>query len=298
MVSVPLVNPTLLMDLAPIPNNISQQTREEVNAFLSTISKRESALIQPLTLDADVIKADEIAALIDHTLLKPDAKEAAVRELCAEAMAYGFASVCVNLTWLPLCRELLAETAVKTCVVIGFPLGATSAAAKAFEATEAVKQGVDEVDMVINVGHLKDQAYSAVYEDIAGVVKAAHAKNVLLKVIIETALLSDDEKVAGCLIAKAAGADFVKTSTGFNGGGATVDDIRLMRQSVGPVLGVKASGGVRTADDARAMVSAGATRIGASAGVAIVKGFLDHAPAEIEQKENGQKENENGGDTY
>jgi len=181
--------------------------------------------------------------------------------------------VCVNLTWLELCRELLADSSVKTCVVIGFPLGATSAAVKAFETSEAVKLGVDEVDMVINVGQLKDKRYSDVYADIAGVVNLAHSSGALVKVILETALLDDDEKVAGCLVAKEAGADFVKTSTGFSGGGATESDIKLMRQTVGPRLGVKASGGVRTAADMRTMIAAGATRIGASAGVAIVEGF-------------------------
>lgn len=258
-----------------IPGHISPQTIEKVNAALADLPNDESVLIKPLTLDADTLTSSSAAALIDHTLLKPDATEDAVRKLCAEAVKFGFASVCVNLTWLPLCQKLLADTPIKTCVVIGFPLGATSPATKAFEAAEAVRQGADEVDMVINVGQLTGEAYTAVYQDIAGVVQAAHAGNALVKVILETVLLSDDDKVAGCLIAKAAGADFVKTSTGFSGGGATVDDIALMRQTVGPRLGVKASGGVRTAEDTRAMVAAGATRIGASAGVAITSGFSD-----------------------
>lgn len=265
----------------------------DIISALADIERSEFAIIESLVLDADAIEGASAAALIDHTLLKPDATQPAIEQLCAEAREYGFASVCVNLTWLPLCRQLLADSQAKTCVVIGFPLGATSAAAKAFEAAEAVKLGVDEVDMVINVGLLKDQAYVDVYEDIVGVVKAAHAENVLVKVILETALLTDDEKVAGCMIAKEAGADFVKTSTGFGGGGATVEDVVLMRQTVGPQLGVKASGGVRTAADLRAMVAAGATRVGASAGVAIVEGFSNLSSRGAENAENDPN-----GDSY
>lgn len=251
----------------------------DIITALADVDKSESAIIEPFVLDADALDGTTAAALIDHTLLKPDATQDAVEQLCAEANQYGFASVCVNLTWLPLCRQLLADSQAKTCVVIGFPLGATSAATKAFEAAEAVKLGVDEVDMVINVGLLKSKAYVDVYADIHGVVKAAHTDGAVVKVILETALLTDDEKIAGCQIAKEAGADFVKTSTGFGGGGATIDDIALMRQTVGPRLGVKASGGVRTAADTRAMVAAGATRIGASAGVTIVQGF-SNSPAD------------------
>lgn len=265
------------MNTDSLPAHISPQIIEDVNASLATISKSEAAIIKQMTLDAQMLDGDSAAALIDHTLLKPDATKDAIEVLCTEARAFNFASVCVNLTWLELCRELLINSSVKTCVVIGFPLGATSATVKAFETSEAVKLGVDEVDMVINIGQLKHKAYSDVYTDIAGVVALAHSGGALVKVIIETALLSDDEKVAGCLIAKEAGADFVKTSTGFGGGGATANDIKLMRQTVGPRLGVKASGGVRTAADMRAMIAAGATRIGASAGVAIVQGFSsDH----------------------
>ena len=280
-------------------NSVStDQIIEEVNAALSGMPGGNPALIQPLTLDATTLDMSSAAALIDHTLLKPDATESAIRKLCAEAIDFGFASVCVNSTWLPLCHELLADTPVKSCVVVGFPLGATSSFSKASETAHAVKQGADEVDMVINVGRLKDRAYSAVYEDIAGVVNAAHANNVLVKVILETILLNDNEKVAGCLIAKAAGADFVKTSTGFSGGGATVEDIALMRQTVGPVLGVKASGGVRSAEDTRAMVSVGATRIGASAGVAIVQGFLDSLAEEDGKQNDDQDSEDQDGDTY
>lgn len=215
--------------------------------------------------------AAEIAALIDHTLLKPDATGAQIRALCEEALEWGFASVCVNGTWVPLCAELVAGSGVKVCAVAGFALGATLPAVKAFEAQQLVALGAQEVDMVINVGKLKDGDYRLVHEDIAGVVDGCHAAGALCKVIIETALLTREEKIAACVIAKDAGADFVKTSTGFNGGGATVENIALMRRVVGSELGVKASGGVRTAADALAMIAAGATRIGASAGVRIVQ---------------------------
>jgi deoxyribose-phosphate aldolase len=229
---------------------------------------------------AVTLTARELAHLIDHTLLKPDASEAQIRQVCAEALEYGFASVCVNAGWVPLCAELLAGSEVKVCTVIGFPLGATLATVKAFEATAAIETGATEVDMVINVGQLKSGNLTAVYDDIAAVVTAAQdapAEDApaLVKVIIETALLNEGEKVAAALLAKEAGADFVKTSTGFSAsgsaGGATVEDIRLLRLIVGPEMGVKASGGVRTAAGALALVAAGATRIGASAGVAIVE---------------------------
>lgn len=213
----------------------------------------------------------EMAALIDHTALKADTTEAQVRQLCAEALEWGFASVCVNATWVPLCVELLADSAVKVCAVAGFALGATLPAVKAFEAQQVLALGAQEVDMVINVGKLKDKQYRLVHEDIAAVADECHEVGALLKVIIETGLLSNEEKIAACVIARDAGADFVKTSTGFNGGGATAADIALMRHIVGSTLGVKAAGGVRTAKDALAMVAAGATRIGASAGVQIVQ---------------------------
>jgi len=275
------------------PDSVStNKITDEVTAALSGLSADEVALIDPLIVDVNMLDSTNAAALIDHTLLKPDTTESAVRKLCAEAIEYGFASVCVNSAWLSLCRKLLVDTPIKCCVVVGFPLGATTSLSKAFETTDAIKHGADEVDMVINIGWLKDKAYSMVYEDIAGVVKVAHADNVLVKVILETFLLDKNEKIAGCLIAKAAGADFVKTSTGFNGGGATVEDVALMRQTVGPRLGVKASGGVRTADDARQMVSAGATRIGASAGVVIVQSFSENAASEAHQ------ESDQRGDIY
>jgi len=215
-------------------------------------------------------EAQKIAKMIDHTLLKPEATIMQIRNLCAEARKFGFASVCVNPSYVPLCRDELRGTDVKVCTVIGFPLGATTTETKAFETRDAIANGADEVDMVINIGFLKSKNYSKVENDIKAVVDAA--KGAIVKVIIETALLTDEEKVKACQLAKSAGADFVKTSTGFAKGGATVKDIELMRRTVGSSMGVKASGGIRTFEDAVAMVKAGATRIGASASVAIIKG--------------------------
>lgn len=212
----------------------------------------------------------ELARMIDHTLLKPEATASQVEKLCDEAKEYQFASVCVNPGWVPLCAERLQGTAVKVCTVVGFPLGATTPAAKALETGEAVENGAEEIDMVINIGALKSGELEWVKQDIAGVVAAAKGK--LVKVIIETCLLTDEEKVTVCRLAKEAGADFVKTSTGFSTGGATEADIALMRRTVGPDMGVKASGGIRDTATAEAMVKAGATRIGASASIAIVTG--------------------------
>jgi deoxyribose-phosphate aldolase len=211
-----------------------------------------------------------IAHLIDHTLLKPEATREQIDRLCGEALAHRFASVCVNPAYVGRCAELLRGSEVKVCTVVGFPLGATTTAVKAYETRQAIDDGATEIDMVINVGALKSGDTAAVQADIAAVVDAAHAAGALVKVIIETALLSDDEKATACRLAQAAGAEFVKTSTGFGPGGATVEDVALMRRVVGPEMGVKASGGVRNYADVQAMVAAGATRIGASAGVAIV----------------------------
>jgi len=211
-----------------------------------------------------------LAAMIDHTLLKPDAKQQDVEKLCAEAAKYRFASVCVNPGWIKLCREKLSGSGVMVCTVVGFPLGATSTNAKLCETVQAVADGADEIDMVINIGALKSGNLQYVEDDIRQVVRAAGGKTV--KVILETSLLTDDEKTTACRISKNAGADFVKTSTGFGGGGATAKDIALMRRTVGPDMGVKASGGVRDLETARAMIAAGATRVGASASVAIVSG--------------------------
>lgn len=213
-----------------------------------------------------------LAKMIDHTLLKPDATQQEIAQLCFEARKYGFASVCVNPTWVSLCAELLKGSSAKVCTVIGFPLGATSSETKAFETETAIRQGATEIDMVINIGALKARDLETVARDIRGVVNAAHSHGIIVKVIIETSLLTDEEKTIASLISKEAGADFVKTSTGFAGGGATVHDVELMRKTVGPQMGVKASGGVRTFEDAASMIKAGATRIGASAGVKIIQG--------------------------
>lgn len=212
----------------------------------------------------------DLARVIDHTLLKPEATKEDLRKLCAEAMTWRFFSVCVNSANVPFVRERLLGSTVMVCAVVGFPLGAMSVNAKAFETAEAVRNGADEVDMVINVGALKSGDYALVLDDIARVVGAAGGKTV--KVILETSMLTRDEKVIGCALSKAAGAHFVKTSTGFGGGGATAEDIALMRAVVGPEMGVKASGGVRTAADGDRMIAAGATRLGASSSVAIVSG--------------------------
>jgi len=220
-----------------------------------------------------------LAGLIDHTLLKPDASVEKITQLCAEAREYSFASVCINPTNVSLCASLLKGSKVKVCTVIGFPLGANTTAVKVFEAETAIRDGAAEVDMVINIGALKSGNTQLVAQDIHAVAAAAHGAGAIVKVIIETALLTDDEKVQACLIAKEAGADFVKTSTGFSGGGANVHDIELMRRTVGPVMGVKASGGIHNLEEARALVAAGATRIGASAGVAIVQAESGSAPA-------------------
>jgi deoxyribose-phosphate aldolase len=214
--------------------------------------------------------AERVAGMIDHTLLKPTATEEQIRALCAEALEYRFASVCINPTWVPLCAHLLAGSPVKVCTVVGFPLGATLTAVKAYETQQVLAGGAQEVDLVINIGALKSGQDQVVQDDIAAVVSAARPAGALTKVIIETTYLTEDEKVRACLLTKAAGADFVKTSTGFGPSGATVEDVALMRRTVGPEMGIKAAGGIRTAADAQAMIAAGATRIGASAGARIV----------------------------
>jgi len=221
-------------------------------------------------VDIPIVPSD-VAKFIDHTLLKPEATAEQIDALCAEASEHHFYSVCVNSSWVKRCAKNLQGTDVKVCAVVGFPLGAMSGRAKNFETRHAVEDGAKEIDMVINVGSLKSKDFKAVGEDIKWVRRACN-RNIVLKVIIETALLSDDEKVLVCQIAKEAGADFVKTSTGFSHHGATVKDVMLMRRTVGPKLGVKAAGGVRSFDDAVAMVRAGATRIGTSSGVKIVSG--------------------------
>lgn len=212
-----------------------------------------------------------IAGIIDHTILKPDATRADVVKVCREARQYNFASVCVNPYWVPLVKAELSGSPVKVCTVVGFPLGATSTESKVSETVAALRSGAQEIDMVINVGALRSGDTEAVKADIHEVVKVAHSARAIVKVIIETALLDDNQKAIACTLAKLAGADFVKTSTGFAASGATAHDVALMRQVVGPEMGVKASGGIRTLSDFRTMAAAGATRIGASASVKIVE---------------------------
>lgn len=206
---------------------------------------------------------------IDHTLLKPEATMAEIEKICEEAKEYHFKSVCINPTWVKHAAMKLKDTDVEVCTVIGFPLGANSKEVKAYEVKQAIEEGATEVDMVLNIGELKSEAWDYVSEDIKAVVDAAGDK-ALTKVIIETSLLEREEKIRACELAKQAGADFVKTSTGFSTGGATVEDVKLMRATVGPEMGIKASGGVRSPEDADAMVEAGATRIGTSRGISLV----------------------------
>jgi len=220
-----------------------------------------------------------IARMIDHTLLKPDATPDQIAQLCYEARKYEFASVCINPTHVKMCAEMLRGSPVKVCTVIGFPLGASSTEVKVFETETALRDGATEIDMVINIGALKAKDYDLVSKDINGVVRMAHATGSLVKVIIETALLTDEEKEVASLLAKEAGADFVKTSTGFSSAGATAEDIALIRRAIGPEMGIKAAGGVKSYEDAQRMVFAGATRIGASAGVKIVQAESERTKA-------------------
>ena len=213
----------------------------------------------------------EIARTIDHTLLKPEATREQIEQLCAEAREHGFATVCINPTWVPLCTAELRGSETRVCTVVGFPLGATLPEVKAFEAARVVAEGACEVDMVLNVGALKSADYRLCERDVAAVVEASHRGGAIVKVIIEAALLTDDEKVKACVVSRAGGAEFVKTSTGFGPGGATAADVALMRRVVGPEMGVKAAGGVRDLKSAQAMLDAGADRIGASVGVKIVQ---------------------------
>ena len=228
--------------------------------------------MKPILTAADAIQLDAgVAGLIDHTLLKPEASRDDIRKLCQEAARFGFATVCVNPWYVPLAAELLRGTAVKVCSVVGFPLGATLPQVKIHEAEESIKLGAQEIDMVINIGALKSGQDDVVESDIHGVVEASHCGGAICKVILETALLTAEEKMRALIACKKAGADFVKTSTGFSTAGATVEDVALMRAVVGSEIGVKAAGGVRTFEDLKKMVCAGATRIGASASVKIME---------------------------
>jgi len=244
-----------------------------VRTCFDRAGKVVSAGAERLSSTIGVIPRDStLGSLIDHTLLKPDATPDQIAQLCFEARKHGFASVCVNPAWVKLCAQLLAGSPVKVCTVIGFPLGASAPEVKAFECRNAIEHGAAEIDMVINIGALKARDLELVARDVRGVVAAAHDRGAIVKVIIEAVLLTDEEKTIACLLSKEAGADFVKTSTGFASGGATVHDVALMRRVVGPGMGVKAAGGVRTYADAESMIKAGATRIGASAGVKIIQG--------------------------
>lgn len=242
-----------------------QHCPEKIAAAIQAGAERFSA-----KLGIGQVKS-ELAHFIDHTLLKPEATIQQISQLCHEALLYHFASVCVNPTHVKLAAQLLKNSDVKVCTVIGFPLGATSTQAKVFETEQALNDGATEIDMVINIGALKGGEDQLVEQDIANVVHMSHSRGALCKVIIETALLTGEEKVRACRLAKKAGADFVKTSTGFSSGGATIEDVALMRQTVGPGVGVKASGGIKSLVDAQNMIAAGATRLGASAGVKIVQ---------------------------
>jgi len=242
-----------------------QQCQDKVRQVVGAGAARLSSTLGGVNVGPD------IAAMIDHTLLKPEATQDQIAQLCYEARKYGFATVCVNPTNVRLCVQLLKGSPVGVCTVVGFPLGATPPEVKAYETQQALDDGATEVDMVINIGALKSKDYALVERDIATVARSCHAGGVLLKVIIEAALLTDEEKVKACELAKAAGADYVKTSTGFGPGGATAHDVELMRRTVGPEMGIKAAGGIRSFEDAQAMIAAGATRIGASASVKIVQ---------------------------
>lgn len=220
----------------------------------------------------DILANKSLARKIDHTLLKPEATADDITTLCEEAKKYNFASVCINPGYVTLCNDLLKGSDVKVCTVIGFPLGATTTETKRFEAEQAIKNGAVEIDMVINVGQLKQGNYDYVFNDVNQVVLASKKKGDICKVILETALLTDEEKIKACIICKHAGADFVKTSTGFSKGGATVGDVALMKYVVGSSVGVKAAGGIHSREEANAMIASGADRIGASASVKIVLG--------------------------
>ena len=252
--------------------NCAQKCARKTRAVVEAGADRISCGPSVVELEAG------FAGLIDHTLLKPEASREDIRKLCQEAVRFGFASVCINPWNVPLAAELVRGTKVKICTVIGFPLGATLSQVKIHEAEEAIKLGAQEVDMVINVGALKSGQDDVVESDIRGVVEAAHKGGAICKVIFETSLLTVEEKVRAALASKRAGADFVKTSTGFSTGGATAEDVALMRAVVGSEIGVKASGGVRTFDDLKKMVCAGATRIGASASVKIMEQAAGPAP--------------------
>jgi len=243
-------------------------TEENVKKVLNDFSEFEkSKIISELKLSTQ-----DLAGMIDHTLLKPDAALSEIKQLCEEAVQNNFASVCVNPSYVETCFNLIKSSNVKVCAVIGFPLGATTTLAKFRESEEAIKNGAEELDMVLNIGRLKDKDFDFVYNDLKSIADLSRKHLCVSKVILETCLLNDEEKVAACILAKEAGLNFVKTSTGFSKGGATIHDVALMKFVVGDKLQVKASGGIRSYDDAIGMINAGATRLGASAGVKIITG--------------------------
>ena len=244
---------------------------DQPSAVKSIIDKGAERIAAGIGVSPELIDK-EIARMIDHTLLKPDATPDEIKKLCEEARTYSFASVCINPCYVTQCHALLKGSKAKVCTVIGFPLGANTTEIKRAEAEQCLQNGAQEIDMVINIGMLKQGNYNYVFNDINQVVLAAKKYNALCKVIIETAILTDEEKIKACILAKEAKADFVKTSTGFSKGGATAGDVALMKYVVGSTVGVKASGGIRTTEDAKLMIASGAERIGASASVKIVKG--------------------------
>ena len=260
-----LQEPTSGSDSAPVPPLSASDFVDRVQPVVVAGADRLGTTLGVAPSDG------RLAHMIDHTLLKPDATQDQIAQLCFEARKHGFASVCVNPAHVRLCAELLKGSGVPVCTVIGFPLGATATDVKVFETQQSIRDGASELDMVINVGALKSRDYELVERDIASIARACHAASTILKVIIEAALLTDEEKVAACQLAKVAGADFVKTSTGFGPGGATAEDVALMRRVVGPSMGVKAAGGIRSHADAQKMIAAGASRIGASASVRILQ---------------------------
>jgi deoxyribose-phosphate aldolase len=253
----------------PVDDALISKLSRQVQAILT--EARSEARTGRMRPDLGRPADGSMSAIVDHTLLRPEATARQIEMLCLEAKQYGFATVCVNSVFVPLCVELLNGSSVKVCTVVGFPLGASLPQVKEFEAREALQRGAQEIDMVLHIGALKHRDLVAVFEDIGDVATVCHENDALCKVIIETALLTEEEKILACLIAKRAGADFVKTSTGFNGGGATVEDVELMRAIAGDGMGVKASGAVRNLATAKAMAEAGANRIGTSSGVVIAR---------------------------
>lgn len=256
-------------NLEDVVSLISKKVAERLNGQMTGTNPSAAHKKEGKATESAKDYNQELASMIDHTFLKPEASKCQLEKLCEEARAYKFATVCVNSCNIPLVTELLRGSSVKPIAVVGFPLGAATTQSKVFESKEAINQGAREIDMVVNLGALKSKDYGTVFEDIKQVVEASAPYPV--KVILETSSLNDEEKVVACALSKTAGAAFVKTSTGFGGGGATVDDIKLMRRIVGNSIGVKASGGVRTTQDAKNMVEAGANRIGASSSISIVK---------------------------